>query len=563
MRAYLSTLLILLSFCVIGCAPSVSGSVFFDVDQDGKHDNPSHGVQGLPVELYLIAKKSSSSSSSRLVTGTTSAKVTPVTKATNLAKETIVPETTDESDDSKTETPTTETPTTPTTQSTPSAENTAIINAKPKGSLVETRRTNKRGEFMFSNLEPGEYEVRLADSAFDKGYRLTSGSNLVTVKAFFKGGVANFGVFRQGLEVVLSECPETVPFPQPLICQTTFKNTAPSAMQNVKVSVKIPKAVMVDAKNGGVYNKVKNIIEWKWDSVESDQTVIVGFVIVPEYPVASETPFLANWHLQTGSGDNIDEMSGSLSSTVSAKSNYKFSLEGPEKALPGEHLVYTASFKNSGTIPVNDALLKVLLPKGTLYVGAEDEGVYNESEHSITWKSETFSGGTTRKHLFAVKAPSLIKENTILNFSLSILTSELSELYNEIVQLTRLPGTADVQLTVKASPLVGLSGIDTFKWTIVVKIAGEGKIKDAILLANIDPNLILDSSTSNQGVFDSELHTLTWELGDIVAGDDSKVILLAGKAAEVGGLQNIRMKFTLSGKGMNKEIIKQADVQAK
>lgn len=603
MRA-LRLAILLGGFWLAACSPAVTGQVFFDADRDGQPDvadDTAPGVQGILVELYRIDDPTQSGGNAvnttpvvaepaPVVQPETTFTTPSVASISGKALSVVPPdeeetvgaaqdeeieedEVTDEDESEQQAAAQTDTQDLDQDTDEVTDEGQVVVGsaiASPAqtsppadGVLVETLRTNKEGKFAFRGITPGKYQVRIADTAWQQGYTLTSSKNPITVKALLLGGDVQFGVYRQGLELVLEQCPEVVPYPQPVICQTTYKNTAPAALQDIALTVAVPKdALEVTAKLGGEYHPALHQIRWHWDTIAPDEQVSAGFVLLPAYPLAYTKPLDVKWQVSVG-GDASDMLTGGMNVNLATTADLELAIDGPKAAAPGQPIPYTVHYQNTGTRQIDGAMLTVQLPAVAQYLTSN--GTYHAKTQTIVWKLGALLPGDEGTKTFSVRLPAFLLQDTLLGAAASLAGTGLDQPVTATWSGTTVTKNAGLSLQVKGAPLVGFFGAATpFTWTAVLKVSGSGDLAGAVLTATLDAGLALDAATSADGVWNGEARTVTWALGTLAAGEERVLAVSALPAAELPQqTTNLRVTFALSGTGLAAPVEKAADVQVR
>lgn len=526
------------------------------------------GVGGVPVELYRIDDKQTSSGS--LTPAPPNATNEPTSSGGATTGKSAKGETDGSADgdtdgsDTADETPAKEPPKDDTTI----VHQPQVSHVPKNGSLVASTHTDSTGAFFFTGIEPGEYEVRLADDQgpLAEGFVITSGDNPRRISAFFKAARVEVGVFKAELTLVKAQCPEAIAADEQALCRMIYRNDNPVALPTVLLSVALPDTIDVTPQNNGEYLPNLHRVQWAFATIEPGQMIQVGFMIRPRPQVADTVALEFAWQFDTELLDDPIELNvASTNLTASAQVFIQF--VGPETGAAGESLSYEVLVKNTGDLKLSGTTLIITLPESITSVQLE-EGAFDPATHQVRFTLGTLVVGTTAARYFTMTAPTNVSKTQPLKLAASIEGEGVSA---EAVQTTGFVTTVtpDVGLDFKIATdphsliIDPDSEKDVFTWEIQLTQTGEAELHGTTVTATLDPNLILVTASDN-GTFDGTARTVTWDLGSFAPGATHTLTMQATPNDDLQALLNILLvTITVDADELSESLTKQSDVIAK
>lgn len=354
--------LILLGALLLGgCTPAVSGRVFFDTEGTGKAavSEEGPGIGSVPVELYLVESY--------------------------LAKSELKP--------------------IAPPAATPPVDNgkAAAVATSPAatGQLVASQKTDGEGRFQFGDLEPGKYEVRLADDVWTQGYRLTTQKNPINVTTAFRPAKVRFGLRRDGLQKMGGTCPETVMFPDAALCEQQYKNDSPIDMTQVVIAVTMDDILAAIPRHGGHYLPTKHKVLWVFPVIKPYETVTVGFVMVPQLPATTVAQVSLHWVIENPQTQQTMEL-GTVNTSITTTAEAVITIAGPTTVAKGESATFTIKLRNAGTRPLTDVMVECALPPEVIHEKSSHQGTYDDNARRVTWTIDTLAVGAQSERLVKV-----------------------------------------------------------------------------------------------------------------------------------------------------------------
>jgi hypothetical protein len=362
MRNLRPILLALCAMALVACQPSLEGQIVFTADGTLPPQAQRSGVAGIPVELHLVkAYASSKGKDGKSIT---------------------------------------------------------------KG-LVDTAHSDAQGFFRFKKVDPGEYEIKIGSKAWDDGYTLTTKEEIIRRKAIFKKSTATFGLYREGFEFVKSNCPETVAFPQSVLCEQVYKNTTPAPLANVKITAAVPDGLEAIPLYGGVYIHNERTIHWTIGAVAQDEEVTVGFTLIPALPASEAVAVAMQWSVSTATKPEAREIS-TLNTNITAFTKASVRVDGPAQLSPGVTTTYHVNYLNVGTLPLSDVVVSVIVPAEVNF-SASVGGEFSTENRTIAWKADTLALHAKGKASFTISVPTDADPNIGVKFHASLTAANLSE----------------------------------------------------------------------------------------------------------------------------------------
>lgn len=405
-RWYWSICLVILS----ACTPAISGHVFYDLPaaSDVATTTPL-GIVAIPVELYLVKSY--------------------------LAKTELKPLTPSAPETAAAPAPAAASPDEQVKAAEDPAPQTVPTSPPATGTLVALQQTDTHGRFRFGNLEPGEYEVRLADAVWTKGYRLTTQKNPIGVKTAFRPAKVRFGLQRDGLQPAGGECPETVLFPDAALCEQRYQNVSPVEMKDVVIAVTMDEFLAAIPRHGGIYLPVKRKMLWVFPVIKPNETITVGFVMVPQLPATDVATVSLQWVVEqphTGASSPLGTLSTNITTTTAAT----VKISGPTMVPVGATFTLTIRYRNTGTRPLTDLVCDMTLPADAIHEQHSHKGQFDNEENRVTWTVAELPVGADVERSVTVTHAADAK-TTAWIYEAHLASAELVEPVNELLEITQ------------------------------------------------------------------------------------------------------------------------------
>jgi uncharacterized repeat protein (TIGR01451 family) len=183
----------------------------------------------------------------------------------------------------------------------------------------------------------------------------------------------------------------------------------------------------------------------------------------------------------------------------------------------GDSLTYTLSFDNTtNSNPVHSVTLSDTLPQGTEFVSASAGGVYDAASHSVTWQIGTLASNATGSRSVRV-AVDVDPPATITN---------MAGIVGDEVPATMAARNTNVcaRLTYYALTLGKGAPAATcvyYEANVTYTLSYSNSpnayaVSNALLVDSLPPQTEFVSATGG-GVYDVNIHTVTWSLGTLAA----------------------------------------------
>ena len=263
--------------------------------------------------------------------------------------------------------------------------------------------------------------------------------------------------------------------------------------------------------NGGVFNPVDRVVTWMLGDVAINQTISVAFTATVVSPLANATIL---------NQATITFAQGSLSTNVTEH------IVGPSvlsitkmvdkaTASPGEHLLYTLSYSNTGSGDATGVVISDTLPANTTFVSATGGGVYATTTNTVTWDIGTVSHGSTGSVTFTVQLDAVFPNGTT------------NVVNSAVMQSTELPPTPSNPVTTVVGAMPNLSLLkavdkataspsETLIYTLTYTNSGNADAS-AVTISDTLPAKTTFVSATGGGVYATTTNTVTWDIGTVAA----------------------------------------------
>ncbi|MCD6446878.1 MAG: DUF11 domain-containing protein, partial [Candidatus Marinimicrobia bacterium] len=179
---------------------------------------------------------------------------------------------------------------------------------------------------------------------------------------------------------------------------------------------------------------------------------------------------------------------------------------------PGDTLNYRIVFGNSGNSAATELVLSDSLDDGLVFLSASGNVQYNALSHKISWSLGTISDGEEDSVEVFVVVQKGILDGTVLENNARIVCNE-DESASVVVYTTVLAP----QLTfLKSSDSTTVAAGNEILYTISYSNTGNGAATGVMITDTLSEHIIYVSSNGSS-VYDSDHHTVIWNIGDVIA----------------------------------------------
>ena len=188
----------------------------------------------------------------------------------------------------------------------------------------------------------------------------------------------------------------------------------------------------------------------------------------------------------------------------------------------GDQLTYTIDWVNNavdeatGAPAKAEVTIKDMVPAGTKYVSADNEGAYNEGTNTITWKLGEQEAGASGTVSFVVEVLDNAGGTDVTNKAEITVGSNNPKQTNEVT--TNVPGKESV-VEEGGELQVGKILTYTISYKNPEEEAATVRIKD-IIPEGLD---YVDGSAGEFASYNAETRTLTWKIADVQPGAEGTV----------------------------------------
>jgi gliding motility-associated-like protein/uncharacterized repeat protein (TIGR01451 family) len=213
------------------------------------------------------------------------------------------------------------------------------------------------------------------------------------------------------LAVIKSADPDPVIAGDEVTYTLTVTNHGPSDALAVSVSDFLPADLaFVSASHGGTYDPIAHAVSWSFSQLPAGETLSLTITAstLSSLPHGSQLTNTA-----TVSSDTEDPDLSNNTHTITTPVDTRANLVMKKTALSdiviaGTELHYRVSVTNLGPSDAQNVVVVDQLPVNTLFIGADNNGVYDPASHTVTWTLASLTAtppGNTHDFLVTVTVP--------------------------------------------------------------------------------------------------------------------------------------------------------------
>ncbi|WP_085368691.1 SdrD B-like domain-containing protein [Leifsonia sp. NCR5] len=407
--------------------------------------------------------------------------------------------------------------------------------------------TDKNGEYVFTvplgtwsvaivGL-PAEYELTAhhagTDTAADSDFtgvgvatapvtiadpvRNGEGANIVTT--------LDAGLVRAGVTITKDDGLTVVHPGESITYTITVTNTAAQAVAKaVAVADALPAELdFVGATESGAFDEDDRVITWALGDLAPGETRILEVTATVWEDISPDTE-IANVATITGTFDCVTDCAASdVDRTPPSVSIVKD--DNRTTVGNGETLRYDLFVENGSSSATATGVTVVdTLPEHLEFVDASDDGVYDEDARTVTWTLGDLAPGSGRVvQVHATVAVTTPAGSTITNTA----TVETTEgcIVDDECRTEDVDHTPDVSIAKDDNEEVVAIGQDlTYDLTVTNGAAWDAPLT---VVTDVLPDTVEFVSATDDGEYDEETRTITWELGTLDADSERAVSVTA------------------------------------
>ena len=289
----------------------------------------------------------------------------------------------------------------------------------------------------------------------------------------------------------------------------TYANTGTDDATGVSVEDHLPADVtFTQASNQGAHTN--GVVDWNLGTVAAGSSGSLTVAGTVKSPLANGT-VLHN----SASIDSVETKpvsTGPIDITVDSKPALSLLKKASVSTVkPGDTLVYTLEFSNSGTDQATGVVLEDHLPPEVTFVQASNNGIH--SNGVVEWDIGTLGVGASSSVTVQVSVKSPLPNGTILHNSASLHSNEVSDVTPPVTDVT-VSSAPTLTISKTASKPVA-SPDDTLIYTIDYANTGTDQATDVLLEDHLPPEVSFISA-SKGGIETGGV--VEWDLGTLPAG---------------------------------------------
>ncbi|MGJ4846106.1 SdrD B-like domain-containing protein [Leifsonia sp. Le1] len=415
--------------------------------------------------------------------------------------------------------------------------------------------TDKNGEYVFTvplgrwsvaivGL-PAEYELTAHHAGTDTGVDSDfTGVGVATAPVTIADPVRNgeganivttldAGLVRAGVTITKDDGLTVVHPGESITYTITVTNTAAQAVAKaVAVADALPAELdFVGATESGAFDEDDRVITWALGDLAPGETRILEVTATVWEDISPDTE-IANVATITGTFDCVTACAASdVDRTPPSVSIVKD--DNRTTVGNGETLRYDLFVENGSSSATATGVTVVdTLPEHLEFVDASDDGVYDEGARTVTWTLGDLAPGSGRVvQVHATVAATTPAGSTITNTA----TVEATEgcIVDDECRTEDVDHTPDVSIAKDDNEEVVAIGQDlTYDLTVTNGAAWDAPLT---VVTDVLPDTVEFVSATDDGAYDEETRTITWELGTLDAGSERVVSVTA---RVVDGLQD-------------------------
>jgi len=345
---------------------------------------------------------------------------------------------------------------------------------------------------------------------------------------FFEINYADSGT----LSLTVTAKPDPVQPGEMVTYRFTVTNAGATDLLDVSVWTIVPEHVesFLGAGVGGFCHNIRNncfggvTLSWDLGTLPAGQSRTV--MMTPVLRTGSDAPPEGSFEVE-GYAQAEDEpiVSGSQSVRVDTSPQLTLGMSpNVSTGTPGETLTYTVTFGNRSGVDVSSARMQALIPEGTSFISASDEGTY--SNGNIDWNLGTIGDSQAGQRQFTVKINSGAADGDLIQGQVEVTSASDAQARAQAATVVQVDPALRLSMTAEPDPI---APNELITYTLTATNQGAEDLTNAWIRAVV-PDYVESflgvtaggSCTNIRNNCFTGLH-IVWELDAIPAGEEWEV----------------------------------------
>ncbi len=343
------------------------------------------------------------------------------------------------------------------------------------------------------------------------------------------------------LEISKTDSPDPVAFGDNLTYTLTVTNNSPVPAAGARVIDNLPDGTTFLSANPstGTYTHSSGNVTWDIGDITAGNTVNMTIVVTaPSSPGdITNTATVSGSYFDPVMGNNI----ASANTTPVPPNSADLVItktDSPDPVATGGNLTYTVTVTNNGPADMGSFTVSDDLPDSVLFQSANASiGTAYESTGIVYWNIDSLNSGSSVNMTITVTAP--LETGIIINYA--EILGEYAEAIpgNEFVSentTVALPTDADLEITKTGSP-DPVYALEDLTYVLTVTNNGPADATSVNVTDTLPPGVTYKSSVPT-GNFNSANGTVSWNLGNLAAGANTTLTIIASAPGVSGDITN-------------------------
>ncbi|RLA25460.1 MAG: hypothetical protein DRQ62_02470, partial [Gammaproteobacteria bacterium] len=293
---------------------------------------------------------------------------------------------------------------------------------------------------------------------------------------------------------------------------------------DVVITDPIPVATsFVSVTGGGVYdpNSTRPTVTWTFPEFNQGQKPSFELIVQVDNPTAATEVVNTITIVGNDSDHNpIDGDTGSVTVPIGESPFIELTkTANAENFAPGEQIIYTIAYQNTGNLEAVNAVLSDPLPRSTIYVSSTLGGVYDLGTHTVTWPADNLGVGSGGELLLILQVDPNAVNGTVINNTAIMAGANFTD------------ASATSTVTVQSAPILALSKSagstvtapdENIDYLLEFSNQGNAVARSTVLVDTVPQNTTFVSA-SGGGQFDGT--KVVWNLNNLEAGETGSVTM--------------------------------------
>lgn len=314
-------------------------------------------------------------------------------------------------------------------------------------------------------------------------------------------------------------------------------NTGVASAVDVIVTDTLPAGLLYLATDP-VASVTGQTVTWNFPQILGNETIVLTLQAITDGIIPAGVELVNTAWTQYDNGVPVPSNPYLVTVGPSPDVSIVKTVDAPE-GLPGDTLVYSLFYTNTGNQALTNISINDVLPAGAAFLSSLPDGVYSSAEHAVSWTLDSLNLGASGEITLVTNIADTVDAYVTLENQVFIATDQGA---NDVSSAVTAIGAAPELNLDKWAPDRIVPG-DTLVYGFHYSNTGLTSAKQVVLRDTL-PVEVEFISASGLYFYEAESHSVAWELGSLTVGQEDSLTVLTRVHTPLGyGTQIINRAY--------------------